>query len=144
MGNIREAILLKKSGSSSQNSHQLPADSQQELENHEPLSCPCYEFKWRGMVTLKDDRGSSASLTISSCVARNPSFAGNSPWTLNITYWSTTGETAVDAPTTAEFDPETDILVASVATFNYVINNAARLVSQTAKRPTRADNGHRR
>ncbi|RSL74534.1 hypothetical protein CEP53_000120 [Fusarium sp. AF-6] len=89
----------------------------------EIFCCPTvYDFKWRGMATLTDDRGSSASLTISSCVARSPSFAGNSPWALNISYWSTSGETVVKAGTTAEFDPETDKLVASVATIAYVIN----------------------
>ncbi|RSL89125.1 hypothetical protein CDV31_015933 [Fusarium ambrosium] len=89
----------------------------------EIFCCPTvYDFKWRGMATLTDNRGSSASLTISSCVARSPSFAGNSPWALNISYWSTSGETVVKAGTTAEFDPETDKLVASVATIAYVIN----------------------
>lgn len=74
------------------------------------------------MATLTDNRGSSASLTISSCVARRPSFAGNPPWALNISYWSTSGEEVVKAGTTAEFDPETDKLVASAATITYVIN----------------------
>ncbi|RSL94763.1 hypothetical protein CEP52_012468 [Fusarium oligoseptatum] len=89
----------------------------------EIFCCPTvYDFKWRGMATLTDNRGSSASLTISSCVARSLSFAGNSPWALNISYWSTSGETVVKAGTTAEFDPKTDKLVASVATIAYVIN----------------------
>ncbi|KAI8651255.1 hypothetical protein NCS55_01369300 [Fusarium keratoplasticum] len=85
--------------------------------------CPTvYDFKWRGMATLTDNRGSSASLTISSCVARQPSFAGSPPWALNISYWSSSGNSVVRAGTTAEFDPETDKLVASAATIGYVIN----------------------
>ncbi|KAI8711504.1 hypothetical protein NCS52_01414200 [Fusarium sp. LHS14.1] len=91
--------------------------------SREIYCCPTvYDFKWRGMATLTDNRGSSASLTISSCVARVPSFSGSPPWALKINYWSTSGDSLVKAATTAEFDPETDKLVASAATINYVIN----------------------
>lgn len=86
------------------------------------MPCSVYDFKWRGMATLTDNRGSSASLIISSCVAKSPSFSGNPPWTLNISYWSTRIDGAVKSGTTAEFHPETDRLVASAATINYVID----------------------
>ncbi|KAM5346313.1 hypothetical protein ACJ41O_009318 [Fusarium nematophilum] len=93
------------------------------VTSREVICCPTtYDFYY-GAASLRDQRGSSASFGFTSCIASSPSFSGRPPWTLDISYWSTTTHGAdAAAPTEVTFDPETDVLMASAATIGYVID----------------------
>ncbi|KPM42247.1 hypothetical protein AK830_g4357 [Neonectria ditissima] len=93
------------------------------MTSREVICCPTtYDFYY-GAVPLRDQRGSSASFGFGLCIASSPTFSGRPPWTLDISYWSTTtlGAEAA-APTEVIFDPETDVLMASAATIRYVVD----------------------
>lgn len=63
-----------------------------------------------------------ATIDATECVATNPSFDGNNPFTLTVSSWSTASDYAhIFTTETATFDTDSDVLFASMVTVQYEV-----------------------